>query len=163
VDNFGVSEATAAVLVAIIPAVALFAALLGGYLYDRIGGVPVLILVGLMSAPLVYLMGVAPNIPVLVAVLVALGFVQYIRMPVSEAYLIGQAPQNRRSTILGIYFFAGMEVSGLLVPLIGNLIDRYNFYWSFTITGAALAVIVVVCSLLLWRNKAWRSSFEQQA
>jgi len=153
VDYFGITESAAAMLVAIIPAVALFAAPLGGYLYDRFGGMPVLISVSLLAAPFIYLMGIVPNIFTLALVMAAVGVINYIRMPASEAYIIGHVPQYRRATILGVYFFASMEISGLLAPVIGNLIDRLGFYWSFTIASAALAAIVLVCSLLLWRTE----------
>ena len=152
VDHFGVAEATAAMLVAIVPAVGFFAAPLGGYLSDRLGGVTVLVALGLLATPLIYLLGVAPNVPALVAVMAVVGVVNPARMPTSEAYIIGHTPKHRRSTILGFYFFAGMETAGLLTPVIGNLIDRFGFYWSFTIASATLMVVTVVCSLFLWRN-----------
>ncbi len=151
VDHFGVTEATAAVLVAISPAVGFFAAPLGGYLSDRIGGVPVLVAVGFVAFPLIYLLGVVPNIPALAAVMVVMGFVMYIRMPTSEAYIVGHTPERRRSTILGLYFSATLEFAGLLAPVIGNLIDRLGFYRSFTIASITLAVVTIVCSLFLWR------------
>lgn len=153
VDYFGVAEATAAVIVAIAPAVGLFAAPLGGYLSDRVGGVPVLVSVSFLAVLLIYLLGVVPNIPLLVAVMVAIGVVTNTRMPTSESYIVGHAPQHRRSTILGLYYFAGAEMAGLLTPVIGYLIDRFGFYSSFSIATAILAPVTVVCSLLLWRNR----------
>ena len=152
VDHFGVTEATAAMLMAIIPAVGLFAAPLGGYLSDRIGGVPVLVTAGFLAALLIYILGVVPNIPILVIVMVILGIVHYIRMPTAESYIVEHTPERRRSTILGFYFFAGMEISGLLAPLIGYLIDQLGFYWSFTIASAIPAVVTMVCSLFLLRK-----------
>ena len=153
VDHFGVAETTAAALVAIAPAVGLFAAPLGGYLSDRLGGVPVLVSLSFLAVPLIYLLGVVPNIPLLAAVMVAIGVVTNTRMPTSEAYIVGHAPKHRRSTILGLYFFAGAEMAGLLTPVMGYLIDRFGFYSSFTIATAILAPVTVVCSLLLWRNR----------
>ena len=149
VDYFGVPEATAAILVAITPAVGLFAAPVGGYLSDRLGRIPVLLVVSFASIPLVYLLGVAPNVPALVAVMVAIGLVSNARMPASEAYIAGNTPERRRSTVLGVYYFAGAEVAGLLTPVMGNLIDRLGFYASFRIISIALAGIVVVCTPFL--------------
>ncbi|MFC1965434.1 MFS transporter [Chloroflexota bacterium] len=154
VDHFGVAEATAAMLVSIAPGAGLFAAPIGGYLSDRLGGVPVLVVTGLLTVPLIYLLGVVPNVPTLAAVMVVVGIVNVARMPTSEAYIVEHTPKRRRSTILGLYFFAGMEISGLLTPVIGNLIDRFGFYRSFTITSVTLAAVVGVCSMFLWRNRA---------
>jgi len=154
VDHFGLAEATAAILVTIAPGVGLFAAPLGGYLADRFGGVPVVIVVSILAGPLIYLMGVAPDIPTLIVVLIIIGFISNTRMPASEAYIIGHTPEHRRSTILGFYFFAGAETAGLLTPVIGNLIDRFGFRSSFSIASATVAAVTVVCSLFLWRNRA---------
>ena len=153
VDTLGVAEATAAMLMAIRPATGFFAAPLGGYLSDRFGGVRVLVAACLLAAPLIYLLGVVPNVPILAAVLVVMGIVTFARAPTSEAYIVENTPKRHRSTILGLYFSAGMEVSGLLTPVVGNLIDRLGFYRSFTIASAVQAVITVICSLFLWRNR----------
>lgn len=154
VDQLGVAEATAAMLVAVTPAVGLVAAPLGGYLSDRFGGIPVIIIVSFIAGPLVYLLGLVPNVPALVAVMVSIGFVSNTRMPTSEAYIVGNIPEHRRSTILGLYFFAGAEIAGLMTPVMGNLIDRLGFIKSFNIISASIAAVAVVCSLFLWRNRA---------
>jgi MFS family permease len=154
VDHLGVAEATAAMLVAVTPAVGLVAAPLGGYLSDRFGGIPVIIIVSFVAGPLVYLLGLVPNVPALVAVMISIGFVSNTRMPTSEAYIVGNIPEHRRSTILGFYFFAGAEIAGLMTPVMGNLIDRLGFVKSFNIISASIASVAVVCSLLLWRNRA---------
>jgi hypothetical protein len=71
-------------------------------------------------------------------------------MPVSESYIVGQTSERTRSTILGIYFFGGREGSGVITPVLGYLIDQFGFYWSFTLMGAALVAVTLVCSILLW-------------
>jgi MFS family permease len=129
VDYLGVSETVAALLVSVTPAVGLFAAPLGGYVSDRVGGVPVLVVVSFAAIPLIYLLGVVTNVLALVAVMVVIGIVSNTRMPTSEAYLVGNTPPHRRSTILGLYFFAGAEASGLLTPVVGTLIDHVGFSW----------------------------------
>ncbi len=153
VDHFGITETAAAMLTAIMPAVGLFAAPLGGYLSDRIGRMLVLITACLLAAPITYLVGVVPNVPTLAITICVLGIINSTRMPTSEAYIVGHTPEHRRSTILGFYFFAGREAAGLLTPVIGNLIDRFGFYWSFTIAGITIAVVTIACSLLLWINR----------
>ncbi|MEK7353935.1 MAG: hypothetical protein AABZ77_05460, partial [Chloroflexota bacterium] len=60
-------------------------------------------------------------------------------------------PERRRSTMLGIYYFAGTGVAGPLTPLIGNLIDKLGYQQAFTISAAATAVITIACTVLLLR------------
>ena len=153
VDHLHIAEQTAAMLMAISPAVGLFAAPMGGYLADRFGGVPVLVITSILAVPLVYMLGLATNVFALVGIMIVIGIVSFTRMPTSEAYIVGHTPQHRRSTILGFYFFAGAEVSGLLTPVIGNLIDRFGFYRTFTIASVTLAAATATCLLLLWRNR----------
>ena len=153
VDHFGVAEASAIMLIAITPAVSLFAAPLGGYLFDRMGGVLVLITISILGIPLIYLLGVMPSIPSFIVVMAALGIVTYTRMPASEAFIIGNTSKTHRPKILGFYFFAGMETGGLLTPLVGNLIDRFGFSQSFTIASITLAAATVVCSFFLLKSR----------
>lgn len=122
-------------------------------LSDRIGGVPVLLVVSFLTVPLIYLIGVVPNILALIAVMIVSGILSYTQGPTSEAYIIGHTPERRRSTFLGVYFFASAEVSGLLTPVVGILIDRVGFSSSFTLVSITLAVIVVVCTVFIWRAR----------
>jgi len=153
VDQLGIAVATAAVLMSIRPAVGLFAGPFGGYLSDRIGGVPVLLVVSFLTVPLIYLIGVVPNMLALIAAMIVSGIFSYTRGPTSEAYIIGHTPERRHSTILGVYFFANAEVSGLLTPVVGILIDRVGFSSSFTLVSITLAVIVAVCTVFMWRAR----------
>jgi len=149
VDHFGMPETAAAMLVSITPMIGLVAAPLGGHLSDRFGRVKMLLAASFTAIPLLYLLGVAPNVPILIVVMVALSFVSFTRMPTSEAYIAGHTPEHRRSTVLGVYFFAGAEVAGLLTPVMGNLIDRLGFYASFRIVSIAQAVVAVLCAPFL--------------
>ncbi len=153
VDHFGVSEEAAAVFLAIVYSGGLWAGLLGGYLSDRLGRVPVVLVACLISGPVVYLMNLAPYGLAFGAVLVVLGMLNAMRMPVAEAYIVGQTPERRRSTVLGIYYFAGMEGGGILTPIIGSLIDKHGFYPTFSIASVAIIVVTLVCSVFLWRSQ----------
>lgn len=150
-EELGVTEAAAGMLVAIIPAVGLFAAPLGGSLSDRVGPLPVLLGVGLLAAPLTLILGVVPGLAALIVVLLLIGVVSNTRMPTSESFIVRHTPARRRSTVLGIYFFAGAEVSALLSPVIGNMTERFGYRDTFQIAGLAVAVIVLVCAVILWR------------
>jgi len=153
VDHFGIGEGTAAAMLAIIYSAGLWASPLGGYLSDRLGGVPVTLATCLITGPVIYLLNLASYSLGISALLLIIGIIMYIRMPTSEAYIIGQAPEHRRSTIYGIYYFAGMEGSGILTPVMGFFIDRFGFYSSFTIAGIAVVAMTLICSVFLWGRR----------
>ncbi|MFC2008043.1 MFS transporter, partial [Chloroflexota bacterium] len=153
VDILGASESVAAMLMSVSPAVGFVSAPVGGYLSDRFGSKTVLLVISFFAVPLVYLFGLASNIVAMVALMVAVGIVSTSRMPTSESFITGNSPKHRRGTILGLYFFAGTEGSGLLIPVIGNLIDRVGFQSTFTIVAAVMGAVVIVYSLFLWRNR----------
>ena len=153
VDHFGVGEGTAAAFLAIIYSAGLWASPLGGYLSDRWGRVPVVLAVCFITGPAIYLLNLASYGVGIGAVLLIVGIVMYIRMPVSEAYIIDQTPERRRSTALGIYYFASMEAGGLLAPVMGFFIDRFGFNVNFTIASIALVVVTLVCSVFLWGSR----------
>ena len=153
VDHFGVGEETAAALMAVIYSAGLWASPLGGYLSDRLGRVPVMLTACFVAGPVIYMLNLVPYGLGIGALLLIIGMVIYVRMPVSEAYIVGHIPEHRRSTILGIYYFGGMEGSGVLTPIIGSLIDQFGFYPSFTIAGAALVAVTLICSVFLWGSR----------
>ncbi|TES87849.1 MAG: hypothetical protein E3J93_04740 [Dehalococcoidia bacterium] len=71
----------------------------------------------------------------------------------AQAYIVDQTPAENRSTALGFYFFGSMEGTGILTPLLGYSIDRFGFPTSFTISSAAIAATLVVCSSILWLSR----------
>jgi MFS family permease len=151
VDKFGVSREMAAYFLALIYSAGFWAAPLGGYLSDRLGRVKLLIVVGFVTSLVIYLLNLATYSLGIGALLIGIGMLNYIRMPVSESYIISQTPENRRSTILGIYYFGGMEGMGMLTPVIGYLIDNFGFHITFTIAGATIALVSLICSIFLWK------------
>ena len=83
VDHFGVAEATAAASMSIIFSGGLWVSPLGGYLSDRVGSVPMVLVVCLITGPIIFLLNLAPHGLGIGAVLVAIGVINYIRLPVS--------------------------------------------------------------------------------
>jgi len=153
VDHFGLLAPAAAALMAVTPAVGVLAAPLGGYLSDRFGGTSVMIVASLFAGPLLFTMKFVPNVALFIIVLLLIGGMNMTRMPTSESFLVSNVPERRRSTMLGIYFFAGAEMSGVLTPFVGKLIDTSGFDMVFTIASVSLFTIAVVCSILLWRAR----------
>ncbi len=153
VDHFGVSEEAAAFLLALYHSAGLLAGPLGGHLSDRIGKVPVMLVVSLIAGPVVYLLGLVSFGWSISIVLFVMGMSQYISMPIAEAYIISHTSERNRSSVLGIYYFASRGGPGIMVPVIGYLFDRFGFNAGFTIAGAALFIITLGCSVFLWRSR----------
>ena len=149
VDRFGASEGVAAALVAVIYSAGLWISPLGGYLSDRLGTVPVTVAVCFITGPVIYLLNLVPYGFSFGALLLIIGMVMYIRMPAAEAHIISQTSERHRSTVLGIYYFGGMEGAGVVTPIIGHLIDQFGFYSSFTIASIALVVVTLLCAIFL--------------
>jgi len=153
VDNLQASEATGAFLYSLFHFAGLWAGPVGGYLSDRLGKVPVMLTVSLIAGPALYLLSLSSLGWSVWGVLLLLGVCMYMSMPITEAYIITHAPQRRRSTILGIYYFASRGGIGLSAPLVGYLADHYSFATGFTIMGGVLLGIVLVCAAFLWGSR----------
>jgi MFS family permease len=153
VDKLGVAEETAGALLGLIYSAGLWVGPLAGHLSDRLGRVPMMLAICFAGGPVIYLIQIAPYGWSFFGLLIAVGIIMYVRMPVTESYIVGQTTPRNRSTVLGMYYFGAMEGGGVLTPVIGYLIDRVGFFLSFTITGAMLVLITFVCSLILWSGR----------
>jgi MFS family permease len=153
VDHFGFSKANAGAWFAFLYSTGLWVGPIGGYLSDRWGRIPVILLVCFLAGPIIYLFHLAPGPGSIIFLLLLIGIIIYVRMPVSESYIIKKAPPRNRSTILGIYFFSSMEGGGILTPVMGHLIDHFGFGYSFTIAGAVLVGVTLLCGILLWGSR----------
>lgn len=153
VDSLQTSEETGALLLSFFHLAGLWAGPFGGYLSDRWGTVPVMLAASLIAGPALYLLSFGSLSWSVWLVLLISGMCMYIGMPVTEAYVITHAPPRRRSTILGVYYFASRGGGGLIIPLVGYLADRYSFATGFTIVGMALLGITLICTVLLWGSR----------
>lgn len=153
VDHLGYSKETAGAFYAFLYAAGLWMSPLGGYFSDRWGRIPVILTVCFMAGPVFYLLNWVSSGWAVGILLLTIGMIIYVRMPVSEAFIIEQTSPRRRSLVLGIYFFSSMEGGGFLTPLMGYLIDKLGFYYSFTISGTALLTATLIFSVIL-RSKS---------
>jgi len=153
VDSLQTSAETGALLLSFFHFAGLWAGPAGGYLSDRVGTVPVMLAVSLIAGPALYLLSLGSLSWSVWLVLLISGMCMYIGMPVTEAYIITHTPVHRRSTILGVYYFASRGGSGLTIPLLGYLADRYSFATGFTMLGMALLGAAIVCTVLLWGSR----------
>jgi MFS family permease len=152
VDVLGASEEAGAALLSIAFFGGLWGGPLGGFLSDRFGRIPVIIAVGLVAGPSIYLLNLVSMGFSLYAVLLLMGTAMHIGMPVVESYIISHVSPRRRSTVLGIYYM-GSRGGPAITLLIGYLIDTYQFY--ITLSGVALAMFVaaLVSTALLWGKR----------
>jgi MFS family permease len=149
VDNFGASITGAASFLVISNAAGIWVSPLGGYLSDRLGRVPLVVTSCLASAIVVYMLNWAPYYWGMAVLVFVHGMASYVRMPVSEAYIIGQTTERNRSLVYGIYYFSMTESSALLAPFIGYLMDNYGFSKCFTWASIAVVVVTLVLTPLL--------------
>lgn len=147
VDHFHVSKETAGALLGIIYSAGLWAGPVAGYISDRLGRVPVMLAACFIGGPIIYLITVVPYGWGFMVLLVSIGIIIYVRMPVTESYIVGNTSPHNRSTILGIYYFCAMEGGGILTPIIGYSIDRIGFYTTYTLSGAFLFLVTLAFSL----------------
>jgi len=147
VDIRGVDDRLAAGFISVIFGAGFFAAPLGGWLSDVFGRVPVMIGVGILLAPLLALIPLTPFPALMFVLLLAIGTLMFARMPTAEAHIAAKISERHRSTVLGIYFFSGMEGSAVLTPLLGSAIDRWGFDAALPGLGAVLAAVVVACGI----------------
>ena len=149
VDNFGASPQTAASLMAIYYSAGLWASPLGGHISDRLGRVPVIVVISLIAAAAIYLLNIASYGIGIFALIWIMGITTFVRLPVSESYIFSQTTERNRSTIYGIYYFSMTESGAVFAPVMGSLIDHFGFYNGFTVASVAIGVVVLACSPFL--------------
>ena len=152
VDKIGYSKETAGTFFALIYSAGLWASPLGGYLSDRFGSIPVLLFVLFLTGPVIFLFHFVSSWLGIGILLLALGMIIYVRMPVSESYILFHTPEGRRSAVLGIYFFAGMEGGGILTPIMGYMIDHLGFFVTYTFCASIIILTTLICGILLRGN-----------
>ncbi|HEY51632.1 MAG TPA: MFS transporter [Dehalococcoidia bacterium] len=152
VDILGASEEAGAMLLSVAYFGGIWGGPLGGYLSDRLGRIPVIIAVGLVAGPAIYLLNHVSLGFSLYAVLLLMGTAMHVGMPVVESYIISHVSPRKRSTVLGIYY-TGSRGGPAITLLIGYLIDTYQFY--ITLSGIALTMLAValVGTVLLWGKR----------
>ena len=152
VDVLGASEEQGAALLAIAYFGGIWGGPLGGHLSDRFGRIPVIITVGLISGPAIYLLNHVSLGVSLYAVLLLMGTAMHAGMPVVESYIISHVSPQKRSTVLGLYYMVSRGGPAITF-LLGYLVDTYQF--SITLSGVSIAMLAVaiICTALLWRKR----------
>ncbi|MFH0846671.1 MAG: MFS transporter [Chloroflexota bacterium] len=153
VSRFKTSKETAAVWLTIARSGGMLAGPLGGLLSDRIGKLNIMVVASLLVSPAIYLINLMPYGVPLGAVLILIVMVQYVRMVISESYIISQIAESKRSTALGVYYFASRGAPGLTAPLLGFLFDHLSFGSALGLTGLTMFVTTLALSPVLLKRK----------
>jgi MFS family permease len=153
VDEFAYAEHNAALAIAVYYSTGLWAAVAGGYLSDRVGSVKVVVGFALLTAPVLAVLSFVGSGAAVFALLFVLGAAMYVRAPAAEAYLVERIPASRRSSVLGVYYFGGIEGGGVLAPVVGYLIDHHGFTTAFAVSALVLLLVAGVCAIVLMRGR----------
>jgi predicted MFS family arabinose efflux permease len=152
-DQLGLSKTLAASVTAIGASAGLWAPIAGGFLSERVGKTPIILITFLIGGIGIFLYGLLPWGAGYIGLLVIMGIVGYLRMPVSESLVISLTTPKHRSTIYGIYYSSTQQAASLLALLMGFLIDSYGFKFAFNLTSAVVVGVTLVASIFLWRVK----------
>lgn len=153
VDRFGIREEIAAALFSLIYFAGFWGGPLGGYLSDRLGKISVIVAASFICGPVIYLINIVPYGLAFSVLMLLIGTVMCMRGPATEAYIVSQTPEAKRSTILGLYYFSGHEGGGVLTPVIGYLIDKLGFYSGLTLIASTSIIVTLACSIFLRSGK----------
>jgi MFS family permease len=154
VDILKTTEGAAAIYLAIIYSAGFWAGPLSGFLSDKLGRtMPLIIAVCLLAGPVIYLLNFAPAGIAIGTLLLLLGVVFNVRMPLTESYIVKETSDKNRSSILGIYYFMGLEGGGVLTPAVGFSLDKLGFASTFTIAAIATTAVTLLCLVWLFFNR----------
>ncbi len=157
VDHFGISKKTAASLLAFIYSAGLWAGPLGGYLSDRLGRVRLILTTCFISGSVVYLLNHVPYGPGFFVLLLIMGMSMFMRLVVSEAYIIGHTSARNRSTVYGIFYFSSQESGAVFAPIMGILIDHFGFNYGFTFASLSIIIVTLICAPFLRGGRDYQS------
>jgi MFS family permease len=152
-DNLGVPEAIAGGLMSIVFSSGLWAGPVGGLIGDKIGSVKVIIATGLVGGVLLFSYKYVSYGWSLYLLLWLQGLFQSMRMPVTEAFIMSQAPGKHRSKIFGLYY-STMQWTGAIFALPGGvLLDHFGFNTMFTWAGIGVFLTAIVNAFFIWDAK----------
>jgi MFS family permease len=112
----------------------------GGYLSDRVGRKPIILFSLVTLGPLLLLLTLVPAM-FIIPVLLLMGFSASLRMPVMEGLMLDRAPEERRATTLGAYYFLGQELGGIAAPALGALAALVGIGQAFSSVALGAAVL----------------------
>jgi len=160
VDHFGMSKASAALVIAIVYFTGIFANPASGFLSDRVGRIPLLVTASLALLPVLLFMNSVPQGWGVNLVLVSIGIIIAMTQTSSESHIVGNVAEKNCSSVLGVYYFTNMAGAGVLTPLLGALIDARGLRFSLTIIAIVLAAAVLAYGLWQLSRQYFKSQTE---
>jgi sugar phosphate permease len=154
VDELGASKEMAAMLLSVIYSSGLWAGPVGGYFSDRIGSVKIIIISGIISGLLIFTLKTVTLGFGLYAVLWAIGFIQAVRFPVTEVFIMSQTTAKRRSTMYGVYYSTMQYTGAIFAPIMGTFLDKYGFDVMLTFSGIVVTAMAIITSFFIWDARA---------
>jgi FSR family fosmidomycin resistance protein-like MFS transporter len=148
VDHHHISPKLAGMVISLIAGSGIVGAPLGGALSDRFGRKEMILLSLSLSGPLFFAVTKSPFGILLIISLILYGMTISVRMPATESLIADVVPVGRRTTVLGIYFFLGMETAGITTPIVGRLIDLYGLEPVFTALATGLCLVAAFALLI---------------
>ena len=148
VDSIGLSQEVAGILFSLFYLACMGGAPLAGMLADRLGPIKVFLFAVILIGPAIISIGLFPSWGFMAFIMLVFGTLAFMRMATSEMFFVTSVPDRHRSTVLGIYFFAGMEGNGIITPFLGAAIDTWGFRATFAGTGLILVAILVVSAII---------------
>jgi DHA1 family multidrug resistance protein-like MFS transporter len=152
-ESLGASTELSAMSLSIIFSSGLWAGPVGGWLSDRIGSVKVVIATGVISGILIFALKTVLLGWGLWLTLWVIGVVQAIRFPVTEVFIMSQAPAKNRSTIYGVYYSTMQYTGAVFSPLLGGFIDRFGYKTMFHWAAIIVTVLAVATAVFIWDAK----------
>jgi len=152
VNQLGTTPTIAAILVAVSSSSGLWASPFGGYLGDRIGNIPAMLLSCLAAGPFIYLVAVTPYGAGFIIVLLVWGALNSVRLPAVESYIVSNASPKKRSTVLGIFYATSQHSTGILAPILGYFFDIAGYVPVLKIVAAIMFAVTLIGGALLWRS-----------
>ncbi|MFC1532445.1 MFS transporter [Thermodesulfobacteriota bacterium] len=144
VDHHNISPKLAGIVISVIAGSGIIGGPLGGAFSDRFGRKQVILVSLSFAGPLFFAVTrSAYGIPLLIS-MILYGLTMSVRMPSMESLIADVVPVGRRTTVLGLYFFIGMETTGIMTPVIGRLIDMYGLELIFTSVAVGLCFIAAI-------------------
>lgn len=151
VNELGASKEVAAMALSIVFSSGVWAGPIGGFISDRFGSTRVIIVTGILSGLMIFALKEVSGVGIgLWAVLWTMGFIQAIRFPVTEVFIMSQSPARHRSTVYGVYYSTMQYTGAIFAPIMGGFIDKFGFPTMFTFSAYAVTAVAIVTSLFIW-------------
>jgi MFS family permease len=154
VNELGASKQVGAMALSIIFSSGMWAGPIGGWISDRVGSTKVIIVTGILGGLMIFALNAVHEVGLsLWVVLWIMGVIQAMRFPVTEVFIMSQAPARYRSTIYGVYYSTMQYTGAIFAPIMGGFLDRYGFHTMFNFSAFAVTAVAIVTSVFIWDAK----------